>query len=137
MHNIYLLNGRVKFLHRLIVIINVSLGAVGRSLGLHGSIHFLKILLLQLYIEKEYYDQALLMIDSFRHFLTREKSMLDSMKTSVMEFLKITSDLVRIKSAVPDSDYDFKIEKIKQETESMSNNRFGIKLWLKEKVNQL
>lgn len=96
-----------------------------------------KILLLQLYIEKEYYDQALLMIDSFRHFLTREKSMLDSMKTSVMEFLKITSDLVRIKSAVPDSDYDFKIEKIKQETESMSNNRFGIKLWLKEKVNQL
>ena len=96
-----------------------------------------KIILLQLYFEKGYYDQSLLMIDSFRHFLTREKSMLDSMKTSVMEFLKITSDLVRIKSAVPDSDSDFKIEKIKQEAESISNNRFGIKLWIKGKVNQL
>lgn len=96
-----------------------------------------KILLLQLYIEKEYYDQALLMIDSFRHFIAREKAMLDSIKTSIMEFLKITSELVRIRSAVSDRDTEFKIAAIKKDVENMSNNRFGIKLWLKKKVSQL
>ena len=96
-----------------------------------------KILLLQLYIDKEYYDQALLMIDTFRHYLSRERSILGSIKISSMEFLKITSDLIKIKSSFAEKDMDYKIAGIKKEVSNMSNNRFGIKLWLLEKVSEL
>ena len=54
-----------------------------------------------------------------------------------MEFLKITADLIKIKSAFQGKDLDYKIAKIKKEVGNMSNNRFGIKLWLLEKVNEL
>jgi len=93
-----------------------------------------KIHLLQLYIELKYFDQAQLMIDSFRHYLTREKSIIDSMKVSVFEFLKISGDLIKLKSEIKTKENDFKLIKIKQEIENMSNNRFGIKLWLREKA---
>jgi tetratricopeptide (TPR) repeat protein len=93
-----------------------------------------KIHLLQLYIELKYFDQAQLMIDSFRHYLTREKSIIDSMKVSVFEFLKISGDLIKLKSEIKTKENDFKLNKIKQEIENMSNNRFGIKLWLREKA---
>lgn len=96
-----------------------------------------KILLLQLYYEKEYYDQGLLMIDSFRHFLSREKSILELIKISLMEFLKITGDLIKIKNELHSKDIDFKIEKVKKEIENMTSNRFGIKLWLEEKAKSL
>lgn len=96
-----------------------------------------KILLLQLNYEMGYFDQSLLMIDAFRHYLSREKSILDSIKLSVMEFLKITGDLIKINSVVEEKDIDYKIAKIKHEIENMSNNRFGIKIWLKEKAEEL
>ncbi|MBK8550208.1 MAG: hypothetical protein IPL53_03785 [Ignavibacteria bacterium] len=93
-----------------------------------------KILLLQLCIDKKYYEQADLMIDTFRHYLSREKSILDSIKTSTLEFLKITSELIKMNTVISDKDKDYKIAKIKQDIENMSGNRFGMKLWLKEKI---
>ncbi|MEO8209771.1 MAG: hypothetical protein ABI840_04385, partial [bacterium] len=96
-----------------------------------------KILLLQINYDKKYFDQTLLMIDAFRHYLSREKSILDSIKISILEFLKITGELVKFNLDVLKKDKDFKIAKIKQEIENMNNNRFGIKLWLKEKINSL
>ena len=76
------------------------------------------------------------MIDAFRHYLSRERSILESIKTSSMEFLRITNDLIK-KSAFQEKDRDYKIAGIKKEVANMSNNRFGIKLWLLEKVNVL
>ncbi|MDQ3019896.1 MAG: hypothetical protein M3R36_04895 [Bacteroidota bacterium] len=96
-----------------------------------------KILLLQINYDKKYFDQTLLMIDAFRHYLSREKSILDSIKISILEFLKITGELVKFNLDILKKDKDFKISKIKNEIEIMSNNRFGIKLWLKEKVQEL
>lgn len=93
-----------------------------------------KILLLQICIDKEYFEQAELMIDTFRHYLSREKSVLDSIKKSVLEFLRITSDLIKLKTDLNGKDKIFKTEKIKNDVEKMSNNRFGIKLWLREKA---
>ena len=90
-----------------------------------------KILLLQLYIEKEYYDQAELMIDTFRHYVSREKAILDKIKISLLEFLKITGDLIKLKSGVSENDYGYKTAKLKYDIENMSSNRFGIKLWLR------
>ncbi len=93
-----------------------------------------KILLLQINIDKQYYDHALMMIDAFRHYLAREKSILDSIKQSVLEFLRITGDMIKINTLVRGKDIDYRISKIRQDIENMSNNRFGIKLWLKEKT---
>ncbi|MBK8983712.1 MAG: hypothetical protein IPM38_15685 [Ignavibacteria bacterium] len=94
-----------------------------------------KILLLQICIDKEYFEEAELMIDTFRHYLSREKSVLDSIKKSILEFLKITSDLIKLRTNINGKDNLFKTEKIKKDIENMSNNRFGIKLWLREKAN--
>lgn len=95
-----------------------------------------KILLLQLYTDKQYYEQADLMIDTFRHYLSRDKSILESIKVSVSEFLKLTGDLIKLRTDVHLKDKEFKIEKLRKEIESMSNNRFGIKLWLREKITE-
>lgn len=94
-----------------------------------------KILLLQLYIEKEYYDQAELMIDTFRHYVSREKAILDTIKISLLEFLKITGDLIKLRSGIVENDNGYKTAKLKNDIENMSSNRFGIKLWLKMIVN--
>ena len=75
------------------------------------------------------------MIDTFKHYLNREKSIIDSMKISVYEFLKISGELIKLKTDINGNDKDFKISKIKRDIEKMSNNRFGIKLWLKEIID--
>ena len=94
-----------------------------------------KILLLQLYIEKEYYDQAELMIDTFRHYVSREKAIRDTIKISLLEFLRITGDLIKLRSGMNENDIGFKTAKLKNDIENMSSNRFGIKLWLKKIVD--
>lgn len=96
-----------------------------------------KILLLQLSIDKKYYEQAELMIDSFRHYLSREKSILDSIRVSLLEFIKISGELIKINTMICSNDKDYKIEKFRLEIENMSSNRFGIKIWLKEKAEEL
>ena len=98
-----------------------------------------KIHLLQILFDKKYYDEALLMIDTFRHYLAREKLILDSIKVSVSEFLKITGELIKINSDIRNNDYkfdkDFKIAELKKDIEKMQSNTFGIKLWLRDKIN--
>ncbi|MBK9332745.1 MAG: hypothetical protein IPM96_10180 [Ignavibacteria bacterium] len=96
-----------------------------------------KILLLQLNFEKGHNDQALLMVDAFKHYLSREKSLLGVITLSVSEFLKITMDLIKLKTEVSNKDWEYKFEKIKQDIDNMSNNRFGIKLWLLEQISKI
>ena len=124
--------------------ISYKKGELDKALELFSKANFsnfiikiqVKILLLQIYTDKEYYEQAELMVDTFRHYLSREKSVLDSIKKSVLEFLRITSDLIKLRTDINAKNKEFKIEKIKSDIDNMSNNRFGIKLWLKEKVNE-
>ena len=47
-----------------------------------------KLLLLQLYYEMNYFDQAVLMIDSVRKYVLKEKMLIESTRTSLLEFLK-------------------------------------------------
>ncbi|MBK8983719.1 MAG: hypothetical protein IPM38_15720 [Ignavibacteria bacterium] len=96
-----------------------------------------KIILLQLNFEKGNYDQALLMIDAFKHYLSREKSLLEVIKISVSEFLKIIGDLLKLKTEISSKDKNYKIEKIKHDIDNMSSNRFGIKLWLLDQFRKV
>ncbi len=122
--------------------ISYKKGDFGKALDYFSKANFpnfilkiqVKILLLQLYTDMQYYDQAELMIDTFKHYISRERSILDSIKLSINEFLKLTGDLIRLSSGFQDKDRDFKLNKLRSDIENMSSNRFGIKLWLKEKV---
>ncbi|MEO6695443.1 MAG: hypothetical protein ABIY50_13360 [Ignavibacteria bacterium] len=96
-----------------------------------------KILLLQLYYEKKYYDQANSMIDTFRHYLSREKLIQNSIKSPILEFVKITGNLIKYNSGIEDKDLNYKLNKIKTEIENLSSNRFGIKLWLIERFAEI
>ena len=93
-----------------------------------------KILLLQINYEKEYYEQALMMIDSFRHYLQRERSIPDGSKESFYDFLKMTNDLIKLKTDADPVIKRFELQKLKENTGNMKSNQFGIKIWLNEKI---
>lgn len=101
--------------------------------------HFLikvqvKILLLQIYYEKGFHEQALGCIDSFRHYLYREKSFKQNFKESFNEFLKLTNELIKLKTSI-EGGKDFEWKKLKDDVKNMKSNQFGIKLWLEEQLS--
>jgi len=96
-----------------------------------------KILLLQLYYDKKYFEQALLMVDSFRHYVLREKLLLDKFRTSVLDFLKIISGLIKINLEISMRKKLSLIYETKLEIENLKNNQFGMKLWLSEKIGAI
>ncbi len=135
-------DGTLNFCHG---IIHYKKGDTGKALELLSRTNFpdfiikiqVKILLLQIYYEKEYYDQALTTIDAFRHYLLRERSILEESKSSFYDFLKITNDLIKLKTNADSAALKYNIVKLKNNIENIQFNQFGIKNWLKEKVSEL
>lgn len=89
-----------------------------------------KILMLQICYEEGFYDQAVAMIDSFRHFLARESSVKENYKESFYDFMRITGELIRLKTSVKKSDVGSDLKRLKDAAEKSTQNQFGIKLWL-------
>ena len=122
--------------------INYKKGNLDEALKLFSKTYFsifiikvqVKIFQLQIYFEKEYFDQAVSMIDSFKHYLKREKTIKENFKESFYEFLRLTNDLIKLKSNYYSNDKDFYKEKLKNEINNVKNNQFGIKIWLDEKI---
>lgn len=96
-----------------------------------------KILLLQIYYEKEMYEQALAMIDTFRHYLTREKLIVEDYKKSFYDYLKITNELIKLNTNYSKEKINFNIKKIIDDIEKIKMNQFGIKIWLRNKLSAL
>ncbi|MEO8666263.1 MAG: hypothetical protein ABI462_12290 [Ignavibacteria bacterium] len=94
-----------------------------------------KILQLQIYFEMGYYEQAISMIDTFRHYLKREETIKEDFKISFYEFLRLTNDLIKLESGYYEKDNRFYVEKLKSEISNMTSNQFGIRLWLSEKID--
>ncbi len=125
--------------------INYKQGNLDKAMDLLSKANFpnfiikiqVKILLLQVYYEKAFYDQALAMIDTFRHYLTREKSIVVDFKESFFDYLKITSDLVKIKTSLSSSVNGYNFRKLKDDVEKIEYNQFGIKNWLRTIVKEL
>ena len=135
-------DGTLTFCHG---IISYKKGDTDKALDLLSRTNFpdfiikiqVKILLLQINYEKEYYEQALMMIDSFRHYLQRERSIPDESKEFFFDFLKLTNDLIKLKIDVDPVNKKFELLKLKEITENMKFNQFGIKIWLNEKILDL
>ena len=97
-----------------------------------------KIIMLQIFYEEGFYDQAVAGIDSFRHFLGREKSIKDNYKESFSDFLKITGELVRLQQSVYVNNkkhVEAELMRLREAADRSSQNQFGIKLWLFDMLN--
>jgi hypothetical protein len=95
-----------------------------------------RLLLLQLTYEKHYFDQALTMIDSFRHYVSRENLLLEKLKTTLLRFLTITGDMIKHNTGI-DKNVKDAVHKIRFNIENLESNHFGIKLWLEERAAEL
>ena len=95
-----------------------------------------RLLLLQLAYEKHYFDQALTMIDSFRHYVSRESLLLEKLKAILLRFLKITGDMIKHNTGTVRKVKDA-VHKINFDVDNLESNHFGIKLWLKERATEL
>jgi hypothetical protein len=91
----------------------------------------IKNLLLQIYFELNYIEQAYSLVDSYRHFLSNTKEIADGHKKTLEIFLKRYFELLRIKAGQSKEDIKYILNKIESET-SLINRP-----WLLEKANDL
>ncbi|MBX7043543.1 MAG: hypothetical protein K1X85_11645 [Ignavibacteria bacterium] len=94
-----------------------------------------KLLILQTIISKEDYEQARPAIDSFRHYLSREKLLMSEHKAALLEFLKITVEMIGLAtSANPSRNAKQGLE---LQARNLAKNFLGIKLWLISKLEKM
>lgn len=96
-----------------------------------------RILLLQSYYELGYLDEMSSLLETFRKFLDRDRSVPDIYKNSFIEYLKIVGELQKLNQVAKGKEKNFRISLLKQETEALQSNLFGIKIWLREKLSKL
>ncbi|MBL8006458.1 MAG: hypothetical protein JNJ56_02920 [Ignavibacteria bacterium] len=96
-----------------------------------------KNLLLQTYYELGLYEQALAMIDTFRHYLSRDKNLPDNYKFSFNEYFKNITDIIRYITGSGINSRNIITKDFKSAASGIKCNPFGIKLWLIEKINEL
>ncbi len=94
-----------------------------------------KLLQLQLNYELGYLDQVALLVDSFRHYLSREKLLLDVHREVIQVFLKIITDMSKLRTSADGARNSG--HSLMFEIDNLKTNHFGIKLWLKEKASEL
>ncbi len=95
-----------------------------------------KLLQLQINFQLGYFEQVTLMTDSFRHYLSREKMILEIHRDVILQFLKITGDMVRLVTD-PQCRKKPMVNEIRFQIEKLKTNHFGIKLWLLEQSEKL
>jgi hypothetical protein len=83
------------------------------------------------YFELGYIEQSISYIDSYRHFLSKNNSLSEYFKERHLNFLKLTSDLLKLKSA-PDFNILQRINK-----EFTNTNNIVHKDWIEEKIKEL
>jgi hypothetical protein len=91
----------------------------------------LKTLMLQIYYELGYYEEALAMMDSFKHFLANNKNVSPSFKEWNLNFINLFHDLLNSKSGRKAPDLDLLNKKIFESANAASQN------WLKDKIVEL
>jgi hypothetical protein len=93
-----------------------------------------KIIQCRLFFKLELHEQALSAIDSFRHYLLREKMITDEHKEAYYPFLKHLGQLIKIKEMVDKKEADIELGVLKNEVMQMKLNTFGIKMWLLDSI---
>lgn len=95
--SLYLSNARVNFVKGNY---DKSLEELSKIVSIH---HFqvkpsIKSLSLMIYIEKGWFDQAVDLIDAYRHYISYEKLLTDVSKEKSMNFIKFCNELIKLNS---------------------------------------
>jgi len=96
-----------------------------------------KILHLQSYYEIGYLDELPSLIETFKKFIDRDKSVPEVYKKSFSKYLKLVSELIKVNLSAKGKRKNYEISVLRDETEKLQSNLFGIKLWLREKLSEL
>ncbi|MCB0724521.1 MAG: hypothetical protein KDC73_07425 [Ignavibacteriae bacterium] len=94
-----------------------------------------KILLLKIYYTLGMTEQVYQMVDTFKHYVAREKNLLQEHRDAYIDFLNCMVKLNKIKSE-PVKDHSFEMKKLIKEADNITYNPFLIKSWLLEEVNK-
>jgi hypothetical protein len=86
---------------------------------------------LKIYFELGYYEQALSYIDSYRHFLSKNKSLSDHFRERHMNYLKFVQEILKIKMEKERVDSGIILKDLKNTVNVVH------KEWLNEKLNDL
>ena len=91
----------------------------------------IKSLSLMIYIEKGWFDQAVDLIDAYRHYVSYEKLLTDVSKEKSMNFIKFCNEIIKLNSKSSRK----KINDVKFDLKNTEN--ILEKEWLTEKINEL
>jgi hypothetical protein len=89
-----------------------------------------RTLMLKIYYELGYYEQARFLIDSFKHFILENVTISEYIKSVHLNFIKFVNDLIKVK----ESKKIYEVEKIKKE---ISFSQVRNKEWLMEKIKEV
>jgi len=93
-----------------------------------------KVLMLKVHYELSSFEQALSIIDTFSHFLSKNKNVSDSNKQPFMNFLKFLKMLIKLRSKASKPTI-FDVNELLKQVESMEH--FISKKWITEKIKLL
>lgn len=93
-----------------------------------------KVLSLMIYYELEYLEEALSVIDSFKHFINKTKSVSGYAKEIHLNFLKYYYEIIKLKSLDNDKEKGKEKSKLK---EIIGKQKIRNKYWLLEKISLL
>lgn len=93
--------------------------------------YFLKIMLIKIYYEQSRYDEAYSMIDTFKHFISKNKTLHQFRKDRYSAFIKFTYLILKLKGNKSGKN------RIKIKNEIENEILLEEKNWLIEKVNEL
>jgi hypothetical protein len=96
----------------------------------HHKMH-LRNLTLQIYYELNYFESALSIIDSYKHFLAREKSISDLYKDYNSNFVAYFNELLKIKMGIGSLKADELFYEVKKSKE------FANKNWILSKLTEM
>jgi hypothetical protein len=95
-----------------------------------------KILLLKIYYALGMTEQVYQMVDTFKHYISREKNLLPEHRDAYLGFLNCMIQLCKIKNE-PGKEREFELKKLKKDAAGIAANPFLVKTWLVSELNSL
>lgn len=95
-----------------------------------------RLMEVQLNFQLGYYEETRSLIDSFRKTFIKEAVISDSLKESILSFLKSTINLINLKQESDKKKIHIEVSRLKDMISKSQLNHFGIKFWLEDRLNE-
>ncbi|HWA05519.1 MAG TPA: hypothetical protein VG961_03150 [Ignavibacteria bacterium] len=96
-----------------------------------------RILEVQLNFQLGYYEETRSLIESFKKTFIKEAVISDSLKESILSFLKSTINLINLKQESDRERLKLELSRQMDIVSKTQKNHFGIKFWLEDRLNEI